>query len=73
MARAIFERAQQRGEVPADADLDLLTPLLAAIILHRSFVLRLPIDDETVARIIDSIVIPAATNRACQHTSPRTR
>jgi AcrR family transcriptional regulator len=63
MARIIFERAQERGEISADADLDLLTPLLAAVILHRSFVLRLPIDDETVARVVDSIVIPAATNQ----------
>ena len=63
MARVVFERAQQRGEISTDADLDLLTPLLAAIILHRSFVLRLPIDDETVTRVVDSIVIPAATNQ----------
>ena len=63
LARGIYERAQQRGEVPADADIDLLTPLLAAIILHRSFVLRLPIDDQTVARIVDFVVIPAATNQ----------
>jgi len=69
-ARALFERAQQRGEVPADADIDLLTQLLPAVILHRSFVLRLPIDDETVARIVDTIVIPAASHRSS--TTPDT-
>jgi AcrR family transcriptional regulator len=65
--RVFFERAQQRGEIPDDADLDLLMPLLAAVILHRSFVLRLPIDDETVARIVDEIVIPAAQHRKAPH------
>ena len=31
--------------------------------MHRAFVLRLPIDDATVCRIIDTIVIPAATHQ----------
>ena len=57
----IYQRAQERGEIRADADLDLLSNVLAAVILHRSFVLRLPVDDETVSKIIDQIVIPAAT------------
>jgi AcrR family transcriptional regulator len=60
--RVIFERAQRRGEIPADADLELLAPLLAAVVLHRSFVLQEPIDDHTVARIVDQVVIPAATH-----------
>ncbi len=62
--RAIYERARTRGEIPDAVDLDLLTPVLGAVILHRSFVLRLSVDDETVARIIDDIVIPAATRTA---------
>lgn len=70
-ARVVFERAQQRGEVPPGADLDLLTQLLPAIILHRSFVLRLPIDDKTVRRVIDTIVIPAATHQATPDSSHR--
>jgi AcrR family transcriptional regulator len=61
-AREVYERAQQRGEIACDVDLDLLAPTLGAIILHRAFVLRLPVDDATVQRIIDEIVIPAATN-----------
>lgn len=68
-ARIMFERAQQRGEIPEDADLELLASLLAAVVLHRSFVLQLPIDDATVARIVDRIVMPAATHRADPHTT----
>jgi len=60
-SRAIFERARQRGEITADLDLDLLGPALAGIILHRSFVLGLPVDDKTVTRVVDEIVLPAVT------------
>jgi len=68
--RAIFERAQHRGEVDSTVDIELLTPLLAAIILHRSFILRLDTDDLTAARIIDEIVMPAATRRPASAYSP---
>jgi AcrR family transcriptional regulator len=57
----IFDRARARGEITADLSLDLLSPALAAIILHRSFVLGLPADDETVTRVVDEIILPAAT------------
>ena len=61
VARQIFERARARGEITADLDLDLLSPALAGIILHRSFVLGLPADEKTVARVVDEIIVPAAT------------
>src|SRR5262245_51835398 len=64
-SRRIYERAQQRGEIRADIDLDLLSQVLAAVILYRFFVLRLPVDDTTVTQIIDEIVIPAATHGTC--------
>jgi AcrR family transcriptional regulator len=63
-SRLVYERAQRRGEIPDDVDLDLLNPVLGAIILHRAFVLRLPVDDTTVMRIIDEVVLPAATRCA---------
>jgi AcrR family transcriptional regulator len=62
-SRAIFERARARGDITADLDLDLLAPALAGIILHRSFVLGLPADEKTVARVVDEIILPAATRR----------
>ena len=61
--RAIFQRARDRGEITADLDLDLLSPALAGIILHRSFVLGLPADEKTVAQVVDEIILPAATRR----------
>ena len=59
--REVFERARARGEITADLDLDLLTPALAGIVLHRSFVLGQPTDEKTVTQVIDEIILPAAT------------
>lgn len=61
VARRMFERARVRGEITADIDLDLLSPALAGIILHRSFVLGLAADDKTVTKVVDEIILPAAT------------
>jgi len=67
-SRAIYERAKARGEIADDVDLDLLEIVLPSIALHRAFVLREPVTDDDVARIIDGVVIPAATRRS-PHTS----
>jgi AcrR family transcriptional regulator len=64
IARTVFERAKARGEITADLDLDLMSPALAGIILHRSFVLGLPADEKTVQRVVDEIIVPAATRPA---------
>jgi AcrR family transcriptional regulator len=63
-ARVIYERARTRGEIADDVDLELLATVLPAIALHRAFVLRGSVDDATVARIIDEVVIPASTRRS---------
>ena len=61
LTRAIFERARDRGEIPADADLDLLAPALAGIVLHRTYLLGEVPDRALVTRVIDQIILPAAT------------
>jgi AcrR family transcriptional regulator len=63
-ARAIYERARARGDIADDVDLDLLETVLPAMALYRAFMLRTPVDDEVVARIIDEVVMPAATRRS---------
>ncbi|MGA8209843.1 MAG: TetR/AcrR family transcriptional regulator [Nocardioidaceae bacterium] len=62
--RRIFERARDRGEITADLDLDLLSPAMAGIILHRGLVLGLVTDEDAVARVVDEIILPAATRAA---------
>ncbi|MET1058769.1 MAG: TetR/AcrR family transcriptional regulator [Nocardioides sp.] len=61
-ARQLFERARERGELHADADLDLLGPALAGIILHRHFVLGEKPTEDAIVRVIDQIILPAAMN-----------
>ena len=49
VSREIYQRAIDRGEIPADVDIEIISPALAGILLHRSFVLGIVPDDETVA------------------------
>jgi AcrR family transcriptional regulator len=60
--RQIYVRAQERGEVRADIDLDILTAALPGIILHRLFLLGERATEEVITRVIDQIIIPAATS-----------
>ena len=60
----LFERARERGEIGADVDLDLIATVLPAVVLHRTFILGLPTERETIERIIDDVVMPAATRTA---------
>jgi AcrR family transcriptional regulator len=68
-SRAIYERAQQRGEIPADADIDLFAHSLAGIVLHRHYVLGAFPDDDLVARVLDQIILPALQHAPRTHTT----
>jgi AcrR family transcriptional regulator len=59
--RAIFERAQARGEIGPGVDLDLLVPALPGIVLNRFFIEGEPPTPDVVVRVIDQIILPAAT------------
>lgn len=59
-SRRIFERAQARGELRPGVDLDLLSPALAGIVLHRHYVLGAAPDETTIAAVVDQIILPAA-------------
>jgi AcrR family transcriptional regulator len=61
VSRQIYERALERGEVREDLDVDLFVPALAGIILHRIYVLGETPTQELVERVIDEIILPAAT------------
>ena len=64
----IYRRAMARGEIRPDVDLDILTPALAGILLHRAFLLGRPIDDKTIETVVDQIIVPAATGRPYSST-----
>ena len=58
---AMWERARDRGELRPDADLDLLSHALAGVVLHRVFMLGEPPTEDLITRVIDQIILPAAT------------
>ena len=60
----IYRRAVERGEVCPDVDLEVVVPALAGILLHRFFMLGELPTDEAVARVIDHVILPAATRPA---------
>ena len=61
VARAIYERARERGELRDDIDLELLSAALPGIVLHRMFLLGEPATPDLIARVVDQVILPAAT------------
>jgi len=59
----IYARAAARGELSPDVDLSLLGPALAGILLHRSFLLGEQATVATIEKVVDQIILPAATGR----------
>ena len=67
LSQQIWERARERGELRDDVDLSLLEPALAGIVLHRVFIMgELPTPD-LITRVIDQIILPAATRDPAPH------
>lgn len=65
----IYRRAGERGELSDSADPALLGPALAGILLHRVFVLGEQVTTDLVERVVDQIILPAATGRPASPTS----
>ncbi len=70
LTRLVYERAKSRGEVRQDLDVGLFGPALAGICLHRFYVLGEPPTRERVSRIIDQIIVPAATATVPRESLP---
>jgi AcrR family transcriptional regulator len=71
--KAMYERARERGEIGDEVDLDILTPALAGILLHRTFLLGLPVDRKVVETVVDQIILPAARGRQASQPTRGTR
>lgn len=61
LSRQVWERARDRGELRDDVDLSLLEPALAGIVMHRLFIMGEQPTPELITRVIDQIILPAAT------------
>ena len=55
-ARAIIDRGIERDELPADTDPRLALELLVAPLHFRALLTRLPIDDDELARMVETIL-----------------
>lgn len=71
ITQAIYHRAQERGEVAEDIDLEVIGPALAGILLHRTFILGIPPDDATIERVVDHVILPAVRHPSCGGTPGR--
>jgi len=58
-ARTIYQRAQERGELRSDVDVELLSAALPGIVLHRVYILGELPTQELIAKVIDQIILPA--------------
>jgi AcrR family transcriptional regulator len=58
--RVFFQRAVDRGEMPADSDIDKLCMIGPALLAYQVLILRTPIDRDFVLSNIDTIILPAA-------------
>jgi AcrR family transcriptional regulator len=59
---AIWDHARQRGEVDVDVDSDLFTTALFFGLVHVTLLDGQPLARATVARVIDSVVLPGAAS-----------
>lgn len=59
--RTALERARDRGEVPADRDLDLVSTVVPALISYRKVVEGAELTPAYVERLLREILLPLAT------------
>lgn len=57
--RLLFQRAVDRGEVRADADIDMIAHIGPSMAAYRVLVQRLPVDRAFLIAMIDGVVLPA--------------
>ncbi|MDX6259481.1 MAG: hypothetical protein QOH84_1169 [Kribbellaceae bacterium] len=60
ITNAVYQRAVERGEIAPDADVELLSVTLPAIVVHQAFVLGIEPTEDLVLRVIDNVIMPAA-------------
>jgi AcrR family transcriptional regulator len=60
----MLTRAIERGEIPADTDIHLISMVSASMVSYRTLMLQVPVDREFLIRIIDHVVLPAVGLRA---------
>jgi AcrR family transcriptional regulator len=64
LPRDILVRAVERGELPADTDVDLALDLLGGAVFFRALVARSPVEPEAVEQMVDAVLIAVGAGGA---------
>jgi AcrR family transcriptional regulator len=59
--RTIMRRARDRGEIARDKDVELLAPLIPAMVFQQTQLKRRPVSAKFVARLVDEVLLPVLT------------
>jgi AcrR family transcriptional regulator len=57
--RILMKRAIERGEIPADCDIETLSLISPSMAAYRVLVLRKPVDRAFLVSLIDGVILPA--------------
>jgi len=57
----MLDRAIDRGELPADTDVEIFEEIAPAVLFTRIFILGKPPDETDLTRLADNILIPLMT------------
>jgi len=57
--RTLLRRAIDRGEIPADVDVEMLAVLTPSMVTYRVLLLREPVDRDYLVSLVDNVLLPA--------------
>jgi len=57
--RLLLQRAIDRGEIPADTDIEMISLVSQSMATYRTIMLRKPVDREFLISVIDGVLMPA--------------
>ncbi len=60
-AIALLERAKERGQVSASADIQFLVDAVPAMLVFRHLLTPYPVDDDYLVRLVDEVWLPLLT------------
>lgn len=66
--RLFMQRAIDRGEIPATADIDTLSQVIPSIAAYRALIQRKPFDRNFLVTMVDSVLLPALLNVSASTT-----
>ena len=70
-ARAWTRRAIERGQLPPEADLELLHEVAPAMVFMRMVMTGEPVDEAFIVRIVDSVLLPILGGPTARPGQPR--